>query len=242
MGNRLGYFDKNGKKLHDLGLDAEDVHRLQKQAGKALTNRIIAAGKKEKGEYVSKSYLMEYRSSMHRELELSVGERYVWYIVKALIRSKNEFVYLSPTKVATCINLLFDKKYTKNNISKYIGGLWGSNFICGVEGHRGLYMFNPDICHCEKQHILWTRYQHYDVFKEKGLRHYTLSEDILKYIKIELGQTPQDIKDDCMEYAERVLTVNLPRRLRRFNQKIKESNEYGESDEVQDLSEYSDME
>jgi hypothetical protein len=222
MSDRLFTVTPDGE-FTDTGMHASDLDRLRRTSGKALTRRILAQGKRERGEYVSNAYLMEFKNRMHLELELSVGERYVWYIVKALIRNKHEFVFLSNTWIANCLKKVFGKNYTSSNISKYIYGLCEKNFLIEVQSAAKLYMFNLHICHVEKQHRLWERYMKYDFFDEKGVRDYVIIKDMDKYFENEIGKTPADVKEECKEYAYITLTNTLPKSVKLSKKEEKEN-------------------
>jgi hypothetical protein len=227
--------DKETGDMIPMGLSSNDVERLMKTAGKRLTRNIIAKGKKERGEYVSNGYLMQFKNHMHKELELSVGERYVWFVVKNLIRNHHEFVYLSNTWVANCINKCFDKKYTDSNISKYITGLCEKEFLLSVDNTPKLYMFNLHICHLEKQHKLWVRYQKYDFFDKKGIVEYDLIKDMNVYFSNEIGKSSFDVREECKEFAYITLTNTIPRSLKG---KVKNEKQKEESDKKPNMFRY----
>lgn len=221
----------------DAGISSNDLNRLMKTAGSALTRKILAKGKKERGEYVSNGYLMQFKNHMHMELELSVGERYVWFVVKNLIRNQHEFVYLSNTWLANCINRCFGKKYTDSNISKYITGLCEKKFLLQVPNTPKLYMFNLHICHLEKQFKLWERYRKYDFFNEKGVVNYDLIKDMNVYFAREIGKGSFDVREECKEFAYITLTSTLPKSLSgKVNKNGKEQEE--EVDEKRNMFRY----
>lgn len=226
MAKRLIEVDEVTGEMTDSRLTTMDVWELQRAAGKKVKNAIIAKNRKLDGKYVSKGYMMQFKNAMHLEIELGIGERYVWFTAKHLMVNEHEFVYLSPSHVSEFVNSMFGKKYTKSNISRFITSLCKRGFF-GRTSQPSLFMVNPDITHIEKQHLLWTRYQFYDIFKSKEYRSDVIYiESIDDYVKNEFVKSFRTIREESMEHAFKTLTKNAIQMIQARENKVK-SNQNG---------------